>query len=197
MLRGFRNKTKLYGLGKQTTALEAAGAKIIYDSDDRDGLVGSMRKGDLIAVYSLSCLATNKADLRWVLIGEDKKTGYRGAFLRGAGIQVIDQDAKLHDMPHVEAVLRATEDWANERRKVPAADSVKYGKRGGRPRKRRTDKHVAMIAWGDRAKYPTIQDALSSVHMKGWSQSAATRRQPKGLGPRGGLTGRLPKQTQE
>lgn len=68
----------------------------------------------------------------------------------------------------------------------------------GRPRKKdRTDKRTAMIAWGDRAKYLTIQDALSSPHMKGWSQSAATRRPPKGLGPRGGLTGRLPKPQQD
>ena len=192
MNRGFRKKTRLHGLTVQTRALEAAGAKPIYDEMDRDALVNSLRKGDFIVVLSLSCLATNKADLRWVLIGEAKD--YRGTFLRGAGVHVLDLDAKLHDMQHVEATLRATEDWANERRKVPAADSVRYGKRGGRPRKRRTDKHVAMIAWGDRVKYPTIQDALSSPHMKGWSQSAATRRPPKGLGPRGGLTGRLPKQ---
>lgn len=195
MQRGFRRKTRLHGLGAQTRALEAAGAKPVYDEMERDALVNSLRKGDLIVVLSLSCLATSKADLRWVLVGEAK--GYKGAFLRGAGVRVLDQDVRLYDMPHIEQTLRATEDWANERRKVPRADSVKYGKRGGRPRKRRTDKHTAAIAWYDRSKYPTIKDALASEHMRGWSQSAATRRPPKGLGPRGGVTGRLPKPIQE
>jgi len=198
MLRGFRNKTRQHGLGKQTAALEAAGASIIYDAADRDALVNSLRKGNFIVVYSLSCLATNKDDLRWVLIGQDDKAEppYKGVFKRGAGVRILDPDqaADLHDMAHVESTLRATEDWANERRGTARAGGSRRGIGGRKPTKK-TDKHTAMKAWGNRADYPTAAAALASPHMKGWSASTAARAISRGgLGPRGGLTGRLSKQ---
>ena len=196
MLRGFRRRTRLHGLTAQTRALEAAGCKTIYDEHERDELVNSMRKGDLIVVQYLSVLATDKGDLRWVLVGEDKKTGYKGAFKRGAGIRdlELEQAGDLHDMQHVEATLRATEDWARERQRAPRPGTGKRGKRGRKPKKK-TDKHTAMIAWGDRKTYPEAKDALASPYMKGWSHSAAARPiDRRGLGPRGGLTGRLSKQ---
>jgi hypothetical protein len=195
MKRGYIRKTAAGGAKLQRSALLTAGVKVIYE-DDRDTLMKSLRPGDAVVVARLSCLATSKEDLRWALTGRDDRASYKGAFIRGATI--IDLEfgvlgTTLDQMPAVESVLRATEDWAKERRGIPRADSVKHGKRGGRPKKKRTDKHVAQKVWLDLVKYPKMADALAHPDMKGWSQSAATRHPPKGLGPRGALAGRHPK----
>jgi hypothetical protein len=187
MLRWFARSKAFVGLKVQRDAATRRKVPVgAYYVDDRDGLVGSLRTGDGAGVFRLSCLATSKADLRWALMGEDKAVGYKGIFLRGAHVLVDELDAKVSDWKTVEAVLLATEDWAKERRggMKPA---------GGRPKKRRTDRHTANIAWLDRDKFPTMADALDSEHMKGWSQSAATRSiKLGGLGPRGAIPGRRP-----
>lgn len=188
MLRWFARSKAFVGLKAQRDAATRRKVHVqAYYVDDRNGLIGSLRTGDALGVFRLSCLATSKPDLRWALMGEDKSAGYKGVFLRGAHVLVDELDAKVSDWKTVEAVLLATEDWAKERRggMKPA---------GGRPKKRRTDRHTANTAWLDRANFPTMADALVSEHMKGWSQSAATRSIEKGgLGPRGAVPGPRPK----
>lgn len=194
MLRGYGRMKAQGGTKAQSAAFEAAGIKAVYWDDDREAAISSLRKGDGLAVRRLGDLATSKPDLRWALIGEDKRTSFKGVFARGNFIRDLELGVDLKTMPAVEAVLRATEDWAKERRTLPRRESVEHGKKGGRPRAKRTDKHTAMKAWRDLVKYPTQAAALASPEMKGWSKSAATRSiKNGGLGPRGSIPGRLPK----
>lgn len=194
MLRGYIRSSAKGGAKAQEQALKDAGITSIYRDGERDALVKSLRKNDGVAVLRLSCLGTNKADVRYALWGEDKRRGYLGIFLRGNFVRDLEAQAEHRRKNEVESVLAATEDFANERRASPSPDHRRRGLLGGRPRKKRTDKHTANRAWKDLVKYPTIADALASPDMKGWTQSAATRPiKAGGLGPRGAIPGRLPK----
>lgn len=194
MLRGYIRSSAKGGAKAQEQALTEAGVTSIYRDGERDALIKSLRKNDGVAVVRLSCLGTNKADVRWALWGEDKRAGYQGIFIRGHFVRDLEHDAVHCNRKQVESVLAATEDWANERRAAPSPDARRRGLLGGRPKKRRTDKHEANKAWKDLVKFPRIADALASSHMKGWTQSAATRPiKAGGLGPRGALPGRLQK----
>jgi hypothetical protein len=195
MLRGFIRSSASGGYAAQKAALTATGVRSIYADDERDDLVKSLRKGDGVAVARLDCLASSKPDLRWALDGTDgKPNGYRGVFLKKNYVLDLETGAEHRDARSVESVLRATDAWANEAR----GRRTRPSRGGGRPRKKRTDKHVAFAAWKDLVKYPTMADALASEAMAGWSKSAATRAvKLGGLGPRGALAGRLPKRKKE
>jgi hypothetical protein len=70
-------------------------------------------------------------------------------------------------------------------------DAGVSNRKGGRPKKRHTDRSLANVAWLDRHRFPLMADALTSEEMRGWSQSAATKPIAEGgLGPRGAVTGR-------
>ncbi len=153
-LRGYSLWTKNCGLEEQEAAHAAHKASPIYVSgrDDpqmeaRERLIRSLRKSTRVGVLGLHCLATDKQDLRWALIGEDAEKRYKGIFVRKAIVFVYELEAEISDMQTIEAVLRATEWWARERAKRPLAVDREIGRKGGRARKPRMPTEEAKKIW--------------------------------------------------
>lgn len=187
-LRGLSLWSKSCGLKVQAAAHAEHEVKTVYvcDQDDknltqRDALIRSLRRNEGVGVLGLHCLATGKEDLRWA-VGE--------IFKRGAVVYSYELEAEITDMPTIEAVLSATEIWADEARRIPRSMSVAYGEKGGRPRQKRMPKHDAQPIW--RAA-PSTAAALKELNklarekgFKKYSRITAYR----DLGPRGVLRGR-------
>ncbi len=185
-LRGFSLWNKTVGLAAQAAAHEKNKISAVYVSAhedsrlrQRDVLIKSLRKGDGVGVLGLHCLATDKEDLRWALIGEDEATKYKGIFARGCYVHVYEIDAKITDMPTVEAVLSATEFWAGEGRKRSRAEDIRYGSLGGRPVAKRLPKSVARPLWLGPGTIPERLAAINALArergVKGYTRSAAFR----------------------
>ncbi len=153
-LRGYSRWSKDFGLPEQAAAHEAHGVTAVYISDrddmelqQRERLIRSLRTGNGVGVWGLQCLATDKPDLRWALIGEDATTKYKGIFVRKAFVFVYELEARISDMQTIEAVLSATEWWARERAKRSLAVDRAIGRKGGRTRDRRMPIEEAKKIW--------------------------------------------------
>ena len=189
-LRGFSLWNKSISLTDQAKAHSAHGVKAVYVSgqddrklDERSNLLKSLRPGEGVGVYALNCLATDRDDLRWALVGVDANTRYKGIFARGHFVYVYELEAKITDMQTIEAVLSAVENWAGEARKRTRSEDVRYGSLGGRPVHKRLAKKLARPIWHGPGTVPerlAAVNALAREHgVKGYTRPAAFRH----LGP--------------
>ncbi len=178
--------TQMVPLATQAAEHQKNRVKAVYVSEhgdrrlvQRDVLIKSLRPGDGVAVYGLNCLATDRDDLRWALIGRDEETGYKGIFASGCYVFVYENKAEIFDMLAVEAVLSATEFWAGEGRKRSRAEDIRYGSLGGRPVAKRLPKSIARPLWLGPGTIPERLAAINALArergVKGYTRSAAFR----------------------
>ncbi len=130
---GFSRWSKACNLKIQAAAHTRHGVTAIYiceqtdkELKQRDEMIKSLREDDSVCVFGLECLAVDKHDLRWAAAEIFKRSAHIFVYEGKSGIEIMDTDV-------LEAVLSATEIWAEEARRVPRAMSVAYGKKGGRP----------------------------------------------------------------
>ncbi len=192
---GFSLWTKNTGLKEQEAAHAKHGVTTVYvagrdDSklEKRNAILKSLRKGDGISVLGLHCLATGKADLRWALTGEDKDSRYLGIFLREAFVWCYEPVARLNDMPQIEAVLSATEWWAQEAIRRPHGENVKIGvESGGRPRFNRMPVVDALPIWKRPGTKEEVLAEINRISRKLGFREYRHKTAYKYLGPRSDL----------
>lgn len=182
---GFIGKLRRYAASTQREALVGAGvsATKIYDGTGKEtisDLVRSLRSGDVVCVYRLAALASDRAGWR------DFTDEIAGKTLRLFEVST----GRECQLPHVlaEMIADATDDWAGNR--ITPKEAREAGKRGAKKRwgnVERTPIRVANKIWKDWANYPTAADALAHPDMHGWAQ----RRAYDKLGKRGAPAGPL------
>lgn len=148
-------------------------AMAIYDDAEQslDTLIKALRVGDTVAVTTAGRLASDRATFKRA---EAAIRARRAAILETTTGRRSDNPADIAAM-----VLAAVDEIASHGKVHGPKAAKEYGSRGGKARaekieQARTPKHIAEREWFN-VRNRTIDEALATEGMKGWSQQMAYR----------------------